>query len=59
MAEGTPLRPHLASNTQSSHSFRYVLGNSANDGGDLVRDGNGGVISVIIQYRLGVFGTYV
>lgn len=31
-------------------------GNDVFDGDDLVREAGGGVVAVIIQYRLGVFG---
>ena len=33
----------------------YVVGNATN-GNDLIREAGGGVVAVIIQYRLGVFG---
>ncbi|KAI5115695.1 hypothetical protein M0805_004464, partial [Coniferiporia weirii] len=39
------------------HGGSYVLGSvSEFDGSDLIRDANGGVVVVEIQYRLGVFG---
>ncbi len=31
-------------------------GTDISDGNDLVREAGGGVVAVIIQYRLGVFG---
>ena len=35
----------------------YVLGNaSAYNGNDLIREAGGGVVAVLIQYRLGLFG---
>ena len=35
----------------------YVEGNASQfNGNDLVREAGGGVVAVIIQYRLGVFG---
>ncbi|KAG6830002.1 hypothetical protein H0H92_002693 [Tricholoma furcatifolium] len=39
------------------HGGGYVAGDAAMfDGNDLVSEANGGVVAVIIQYRLGVFG---
>lgn len=38
-------------------SYRYDVGNVAMfPGEDLIRDSNGGVVVVEIQYRLGLFG---
>lgn len=38
-------------------ALRYVVGNSTMmGGGDLVYESLGNVVSVMIQYRLGVFG---
>ncbi|KAF9445722.1 alpha/beta-hydrolase [Macrolepiota fuliginosa MF-IS2] len=39
------------------HGGGYLVGNTSTfDGNDLVRQAGGGVVSVTIQYRLGVFG---
>ncbi|THH08486.1 hypothetical protein EW145_g2677 [Phellinidium pouzarii] len=41
------------------HGGGYVSGSTTqagSDGGDLVQDAGGGVVAVLIQYRLGIFG---
>lgn len=39
--------------------IRYSVGNASDyPGSDLVNDAQGGVVSVIIQYRLGLFGRF-
>ncbi|KAF9532662.1 cephalosporin esterase [Crepidotus variabilis] len=38
------------------HGGGYISGSAADNGNDLIRASNGGVIAVTVQYRLGVFG---
>ena len=39
--------------------FSYQTGNGSTfDGGDLVQEAGNGIVSVVIQYRLGLFGTH-
>jgi hypothetical protein len=36
-----------------------LISNEISDGADLVNDAQGGVVAVVIQYRLGLFGEYL